>query len=136
MRAARGPTPWRQIVSRMWLVTLVDFCYGWSLWVFLTWLPSYLSDARGFKLDQIALMTTLPLMGGVVGDTAGFAAASYHRGVPVVNVATTLLAMVDSSVGGKTGVDFRAGKNWIGAFHQPRAVLADSRAVFAPSYGR
>jgi ACS family D-galactonate transporter-like MFS transporter len=70
-RAARGPTPWRQIVSRMWLVTVVDFCYGWSLWVFLTWLPSYLSDARGFRLDQIALMTTLPLVGGVVGDTLG-----------------------------------------------------------------
>ena len=70
-RAAIGPTPWRQLVSRMWLVTLVDFCYGWSLWVFLTWLPSYLSDARGFELDQIALMTTLPLLGGVVGDTLG-----------------------------------------------------------------
>jgi ACS family D-galactonate transporter-like MFS transporter len=70
-RAARGPTPWRQILSRMWLVTLVDFCYGWSLWVFLTWLPSYLSEARGFELDRIALMTTLPLLGGVVGDTLG-----------------------------------------------------------------
>jgi sugar phosphate permease len=70
-RAARGPTPWRQIISRMWLVTVVDFCYGWSLWVFLTWLPSYLSDARGFTVDQIALMTTLPLLGGVVGDTLG-----------------------------------------------------------------
>jgi ACS family D-galactonate transporter-like MFS transporter len=69
--AARGPTPWRQIVRRMWLVTVVDFCYGWSLWVFLTWLPSYLTDARGFRLDQIALMTTLPLLGGVVGDTLG-----------------------------------------------------------------
>jgi sugar phosphate permease len=69
--AARGPTPWRQIVSRMWLVTVVDFCYGWSLWVFLTWLPSYLSDARGFTLDQMALMTTLPLLAGVVGDTLG-----------------------------------------------------------------
>ncbi|PYR00013.1 MAG: MFS transporter [Acidobacteria bacterium] len=67
----RGPTPWRKILSRMWLVTVVDFCYGWSLWVFLTWLPSYLSDARGFKLDRIALMTTLPLLGGVVGDTLG-----------------------------------------------------------------
>lgn len=69
--AAPGPTPWRQIVRRMWLVTVVDFCYGWSLWVFLTWLPSYLADARGFRLDQIALMTTLPLLGGVVGDTLG-----------------------------------------------------------------
>jgi ACS family D-galactonate transporter-like MFS transporter len=70
-RAARGPTPWRQIVTRMWLVTVVDFCYGWSLWVFLTWLPSYLSEARGFRLDQMALMTMLPLLGGVVGDTLG-----------------------------------------------------------------
>lgn len=70
-RPSRGPTPWRQIVGRMWLVTLVDFCYGWSLWVFLTWLPSYLRDARGFRLDQIALMTMLPLLGGVVGDTLG-----------------------------------------------------------------
>ena len=69
--AAGRPTPWRRIVSRMWLVTVVDFCYGWSLWVFLTWLPSYLSDARGFKPDQIALMTTLPLLCGVVGDTLG-----------------------------------------------------------------
>ena len=69
--ASHRQTPWRQIVSRMWLVTLVDFCYGWSLWVFLTWLPSYLSDARGFKPGQIALMTMLPLLGGVVGDTLG-----------------------------------------------------------------
>jgi ACS family D-galactonate transporter-like MFS transporter len=64
-------TPWRQLVSRMWLVTVVDFCYGWSLWVFLTWLPSYLSDARHFPLSQMALMTMLPLMGGVVGDLVG-----------------------------------------------------------------
>jgi ACS family D-galactonate transporter-like MFS transporter len=64
-------TPWREIVSRMWLVTLVDFCYGWSLWAFLTWLPSYLSEARGFKLNALALMTTLPLMAGVIGDTLG-----------------------------------------------------------------
>ena len=70
-RPSRGPTPWRQIVRCMWLVTLVDFCYGWSLWVFLTWLPSYLGDARGFKLDEIALVTMLPLLGGVVGDTLG-----------------------------------------------------------------
>ena len=64
-------TPWPRIIKRMWLVTLVDFCYGWSLWVFLTWLPSYLSDARGFTPDRIALMTTLPLLCGVVGDTLG-----------------------------------------------------------------
>ncbi|HJZ75408.1 MAG TPA: MFS transporter [Vicinamibacterales bacterium] len=67
----RGPTPWRQIARRMWLVTVVDFCYGWSLWVFLTWLPSYLSEARGFALDRLAIMTALPLVAGVAGDTIG-----------------------------------------------------------------
>jgi ACS family D-galactonate transporter-like MFS transporter len=70
-RGVREATPWKQIINRMWLVTLVDFCYGWSLWVFLTWLPSYLSDARGFKLGQLALMTTLPAFAGMVGDLTG-----------------------------------------------------------------
>jgi len=69
--APREPTPWRQIIQRMWLVTFVDFCYGWSLWVFLTWLPSYLSEGRKFAADQMALMTMLPLLAGVVGDTLG-----------------------------------------------------------------
>lgn len=66
-RGVRASTPWRRIAARMWLVTGVDFCYGWSLWVFLTWLPSYLSESRGFTLDQMALMTMLPLLAGVVG---------------------------------------------------------------------
>jgi 3-dehydroquinate synthase len=65
------------------------------------------------------------LGGGVVGDTAGYAAAVYYRGVDVVQVPTTLLAMVDSAIGGKTGVNLPEGKNLVGAFHQPRAVLAD-----------
>ena len=69
--AAKGRTPWMPMIKRMWLVTFVDFCYGWSLWVFLTWLPSYLKDARGFNLKQIALFATLPLLAGVVGDTLG-----------------------------------------------------------------
>lgn len=65
------------------------------------------------------------LGGGVVGDLAGFVAATYLRGVPYVQVPTSLLAMIDSSIGGKTGVDAPAGKNLLGAFHQPRFVVAD-----------
>ncbi|HWG11214.1 MAG TPA: 3-dehydroquinate synthase [Rhodanobacteraceae bacterium] len=67
----------------------------------------------------------IALGGGVVGDIAGFAAACWMRGIDFVQVPTTLLAMVDASVGGKTGVDLPQGKNLIGAFHQPRAVIAD-----------
>jgi 3-dehydroquinate synthase len=69
------------------------------------------------------------LGGGVVGDMAGFAASCYQRGVPYVQVPTTLLAQVDSSVGGKTGVNHPGGKNLIGAFHQPSAVLADTATL-------
>ncbi len=69
--------------------------------------------------------TVIALGGGVVGDMAGFAAASYQRGVHLVQIPTTLLSQVDSSVGGKTGVNHALGKNMIGAFYQPRAVIAD-----------
>ncbi len=79
-----------------------------------------LVDARVERGDCL-----VALGGGVVGDLAGFAAATYRRGVDVVQVPTTLLAMVDSSVGGKTAVDHPRGKNLIGAFHQPRGVVAD-----------
>lgn len=69
------------------------------------------------------------LGGGVVGDLAGFAAAIYQRGVTFVQVPTTLLAQVDSAVGGKTGVNHPGGKNLIGAFHQPTAVITDTRTL-------
>ena len=67
--------------------------------------------------------------GGVVGDLAGFAAASYQRGVGLVHVPTTLLAMVDSAIGGKTGVDLPEGKNYVGAIHQPAAVIMDAATL-------
>ncbi|MEY3973681.1 MAG: hypothetical protein RIS59_42 [Pseudomonadota bacterium] len=99
-----------------------------------------LPDGEAYKtldtLDQVfdALLrarcerktTLIALGGGVIGDLTGFAAASYLRGVPFIQVPTTLLSQVDSSVGGKTGVNHALGKNMIGAFYQPRLVLADT----------
>ncbi|CAA9321949.1 MAG: 3-dehydroquinate synthase [uncultured Lysobacter sp.] len=89
----------------------------------------------GECLDALATLgatrdaTVFALGGGVVGDLAGFAAACWMRGVDVVQLPTTLLAMVDSSVGGKTAVDLPAGKNLVGAFHPPRAVIADTTTL-------
>lgn len=73
--------------------------------------------------------TLIALGGGVIGDLAGFAAACYQRGVPFIQVPTTLLAQVDSSVGGKTGINHPLGKNMIGAFYQPQVVLADTETL-------
>lgn len=102
--------------------------------------PLVLPDGETFKtlasqaaiFDALAALgasrdaTILALGGGVIGDVAGFAAACWMRGIDFVQMPTTLLAMVDSSVGGKTGVNLAAGKNLVGAFHQPRAVVADT----------
>jgi 3-dehydroquinate synthase len=79
------------------------------------------------KLERGSLIVALG--GGVVGDMAGFAAASWLRGIAVVQVPTTLLAMVDAAIGGKTGVNHPGGKNLIGAFHQPRLVLIDPQCL-------
>jgi len=88
-----------------------------ATWTTLT--DSMLADGFGRDTAVVALG------GGVVGDLAGFVAATYMRGVAYIQVPTTLLAMIDASIGGKTGVDTPAGKNLVGAFHQPSAVIAD-----------
>lgn len=100
-----------------------------------TW--AHLSDAMlaaGMGRDA----AVVALGGGVTGDVAGFVAATYMRGVPVVQLPTTLLAMIDASVGGKTGVDTPAGKNLAGAFHPPALVLADPEVLrtLAPEHLR
>lgn len=102
-----------------------------------------LPDGEQFKtLDSVNLIfekllsltfgrnaTIIALGGGVVGDMGGFAAACYQRGIAFIQIPTTLLAQVDSSVGGKTGVNHALGKNMIGAFHQPQCVIADTRVL-------
>lgn len=84
----------------------------------------FLAENKFTRSDYIAA-----LGGGVVGDTAGFAAASYMRGIDFVQIPTTVVAQSDSSVGGKTGVDIKGGKNLVGAFHQPRLVICDTETL-------
>jgi 3-dehydroquinate synthase len=85
---------------------------------------TFLSENR-FERDDLVLA----LGGGVVGDLAGFAAAIYLRGLPLVQVPTTLLSQIDSSVGGKTGINLATGKNLVGAFHQPSSVFIDTETL-------
>lgn len=120
-------------VAPLYLQTLVDGLKGKEVTV------AELPDGEQFKnLQTLNLIfnqllrakhhrttTLIALGGGVVGDMCGFAAACFQRGVNFIQVPTTLLAQVDSSVGGKTGVNHELGKNMIGAFHQPQVVIAD-----------
>ena len=126
-------------IARRWAAPVVDALTAAG---FDT--PPVLTFAGGERFKTLATMAALygklynlstpvdrktlliALGGGVVGDVAGFVAATYLRGLPYVQLPTTLLAMVDSSVGGKTGVDLGQGKNLVGAFHQPRLVVADT----------
>src|ERR1700730_15105029 len=84
-------------------------------------------DLAGHGVDRQSFVVALG--GGVIGDLAGFVAAIYYRGVPFIQIPTTIMAQVDSSIGGKTGVNLSAGKNLVGAFHQPVAVLADTTTL-------
>lgn len=93
------------------LATVEGVCRGWASW--------------GLTRRDVVVAVG----GGLVTDVAGFAAASYHRGVPIVHVPTTLLGMVDAAIGGKTGVNLPEGKNLVGAFWQPSAVLCDIDAL-------
>ncbi|WP_416172126.1 bifunctional shikimate kinase/3-dehydroquinate synthase AroKB [Actimicrobium sp. CCI2.3] len=94
-----------------------------------TW-PNLMKIFDGLLTDKCDRKTTLiALGGGVVGDMTGFAAASYMRGVPLIQIPTTLLSQVDSSVGGKTGINHPLGKNMIGAFYQPQTVIADTATL-------
>jgi 5-deoxy-5-amino-3-dehydroquinate synthase len=93
------------------LGTIEDLCRDWAQW----------GLNRGDCVVAVG--------GGVVTDTAGFAAAVYHRGIPVVHVATTLLGQIDAAIGGKTGVNLPEGKNLVGAFWQPAAVLCDTEVL-------
>ncbi len=93
------------------LATVEDLCRQWASW--------------GLTRADVVVAVG----GGLVTDVAGFAAASFHRGTPIVHVPTTLLGMVDAAIGGKTGVNLPEGKNLVGAFWQPEAVLCDTEAL-------
>ncbi|MGA0008759.1 MAG: 3-dehydroquinate synthase [Methylophilaceae bacterium] len=124
-------------VSKLYLTQLKKSLNGYRV------IEVILEDGEQFKnadsLNQIYTVlldnkfnrdsTIIALGGGVVGDIAGFAAASFMRGIPFIQIPTTLLSQVDSSVGGKTGINHPLGKNMIGAFYQPQAVIIDMHVL-------
>ena len=112
----------QEIMNTSKACDLLDFPHG-ELHKNLATVGSLLSKAAGIGLDRKSLI--IALGGGVSGDIAGFVAATYMRGIPFVQIPTSLLAQVDSSVGGKTGVDIPEGKKLVGAFYQPQAVYID-----------
>ena len=124
------------VVAAHWLAPLRDSLQGAGIAsesivvpdgeTFKSWSTLHDVLTRLLEINAERSTTLVALGGGVVGDIAGFAAAVYQRGMPFVQVPTTLLAQVDSSVGGKTAVNHPLGKNMIGAFHQPRAVVIDT----------
>jgi 3-dehydroquinate synthase len=116
----------RRVAARLGDARVIAVPAGESAKTRETWarVSDELLDA-GFGRDSLIVAVG----GGVVGDLAGFVAATYMRGIPFVQVPTTLLAMIDASVGGKTGVDTPAGKNLVGAFHQPALVIADPNVL-------
>ncbi len=119
------------------LQSLEDAGYSVSLHVFeageaqknLSTVETLVSEMVAAGHDRTSFVVALG--GGVVGDMAGFIASIYYRGIPFIQVPTTVMAQVDSSVGGKTAVDIPAGKNLIGAFHQPRAVVVDPMTLIS-----
>lgn len=122
-----------QHVAAQWLATLRDALCDWDYAEFVIAAGEEQKSLANFSIIIDAMVAAkrrrnccvIALGGGVVGDLAGFVAACYQRGVDIVQIPTTLLAQVDSSVGGKTAVNHPAGKNLLGAFHHPVAVLAD-----------
>ena len=136
LESGRAALITNETVAPLYADTVERSLAACGAWSFRIVIPDGEAEKRWETLDRVygellrakadRRTVVVALGGGVVGDLAGFAAATYQRGVPFIQVPTTLLAQVDSSVGGKTAVNHPLGKNMIGAFHQPLAVIADT----------
>ncbi len=126
-----------ETIAPLYLARLQETLQPWQQDVCILPDGEQFKTLDSFNLIMTALLekghgrdtTLIALGGGVIGDLTGFAAASYQRGVAFIQIPTTLLSQVDSSVGGKTGVNHPLGKNMIGAFHQPKAVVIDTHCL-------